>query len=247
MPKEKLKEADCFLKVPKLLFKQGMSPAEILIVSQILEFTSKGLPCYLTDAELALNIGASESTISRTIRDLANRGIVERETKMINGKRVRTLKADTSNLTPREVRKKLDHTVNLTVPSKQFDGTIQSNCRYPSQQIDRIKDNIKDKEEDNSIDKNESPKKLGGTKDLILVENQMVSAETGEVVTSLPQVVPHLDSFNRNQFLFIASHLDAKRGAAIGQGDYFDWDSGLQIYSGDKVIELKYKKEKFRF
>ena len=153
-------EQEYYLKIPKKYFKQGLSPTELLIVSQVMEFSNNEKPCYVTDAQMAENFGISEKTISRTLKDLEKRNIITRDTKVINGKKTRTLMADTNNLSPREKRADTDklsvtssdssygqidpsHTDNLSVP-------IQSNCPSPNGQIDLIKDKGKDNLKDNS-------------------------------------------------------------------------------------------------
>lgn len=159
-------EQEYYLKIPKKYFKQGLSPTEILIVSQVMEFSNNGKPCYITDAQMAENFGTSEKTISRTLKDLEKRDIITRDTKMINGKKTRTLMADTDKLSPREKRADTD---KLSITSSnssygQIDSshtdklsvTIQTNCPPPNGQIDLIKDKRKDNIKNNSIDKPES-------------------------------------------------------------------------------------------
>lgn len=125
-----------FLKVDKTLFKQGLSPLEILLIAQIAEFNNNTGDCFISDKTLADNFGVSESTISRTIKALETKGFIVRETRNTQkGKErhIRVVEPATCNLTVAEN----GASVKMTVAQ-------QANCNLRTQQNDIIKDNIKD-------------------------------------------------------------------------------------------------------
>ena len=63
-----------FLQLNKDLFKLDFNPTEMIIVSQVLEFQTKGLSCYMTNEQFAANLHVSASTVSRAISRLAAEG-----------------------------------------------------------------------------------------------------------------------------------------------------------------------------
>ena len=77
--------SNVFLKVDKDLFKLGLNPLEILIVSQIAEFQTNTGDCFISDRTLAENFCVSESTITRALKALESKGIISRETKSTRG------------------------------------------------------------------------------------------------------------------------------------------------------------------
>lgn len=131
-----------FLKVDKELFKTGLTPIEILLVSQIQEFQSNTGDCFISDKVLAENFGVSESTVSRALKGLEAKGYITRSTKNVRGGKERHLKVNPQPTTSKmpvdsgiQASKCLLSTSNLTVDNKQND---------------LIKDNLKDKEKDNN-------------------------------------------------------------------------------------------------
>ena len=131
-----------FLKVDKDLFGKGLSPIEILVLSQITEFNTNTGDCFISDKQLAEQFGVSESTISRTIKSLESNGYITRETKNVKGGKERHLFT----------------TVKMTVDSDEKKSTTvkmtdvqQSNLPLYNSQNDIIKDNnLKDNIKDNS-------------------------------------------------------------------------------------------------
>ena len=79
-----------FLMVSKDLFKLGLAPLEILILSQVMEYDRTTGDCFMSDKAFAEAFGVSESTVSRAIKSLVDvRGFIQKETKNIKGGRVR--------------------------------------------------------------------------------------------------------------------------------------------------------------
>lgn len=74
-----------FLMVNKDLFGCGLSPIEILITAQIMEYQRTTGDCFISDSTLADLFGVSSSTVSRALAALEKRGILYRETKNIKG------------------------------------------------------------------------------------------------------------------------------------------------------------------
>lgn len=80
-----------FLKVNKKYFDSGLKALDILILSQIEEFSSKDMRCTLKDEALSEMFGASPATVKRSILKLDRLGLVNRggETVTINGNPIR--------------------------------------------------------------------------------------------------------------------------------------------------------------
>ena len=81
-----------FLMVNKDLLGKGLSPIEILIMAQVMEFQKNKVICYLTDEQLAESLGVSKSTVSRALSKLCDeKRFIDRHTETIKSKQVRTL------------------------------------------------------------------------------------------------------------------------------------------------------------
>ena len=126
-----------FLKVDKNLFGKGLNPTELLIYSQIAEYNRNTGDCFISDKAMAEMFGVSESTISRAVKALENKGLIRRETKNVKGGKERHMYITSVNL-------KVD---GSTQPS----NCLLTNVNLPidNKQNDLIKDNIKEKEKDN--------------------------------------------------------------------------------------------------
>lgn len=73
-----------FLKVDKSLFNKGLNPTEMLLLAQITEFITNTGDCFISDSKLAENFCISESTISRALKSLEDKGYIKRITKSTN-------------------------------------------------------------------------------------------------------------------------------------------------------------------
>lgn len=136
---------DKFLKVNKDLFGIGLSPIEILIVSQVLEYQTKGMECFESDASFAADFGMSESTVSRAIGALKKRGILTADTRNVQRGKIRYLNVKTSVID--EIHKRQNDSCENSgqeVPKTQIASCGNVNLPISNKQNDSIKDNIKD-------------------------------------------------------------------------------------------------------
>lgn len=141
-----------FWRVYKDLSKvQGIdSSLEMLIVAQVLEWESNNRECFESDASMAEHFRASESTVSRAIKKLVDKGLLTKTLKNTQTGRIRILKSCPAKLAimrPETQKNKLNSgkpqssnclddispeesqqanclsaTVNLTVPKQQNDS-----------------------------------------------------------------------------------------------------------------------------
>lgn len=100
-----------------------------------MEFQTNTKNCFISDDVLAENFGVSKSTISRSMKELENKGFITRDTKNVKGGKERHIAVNIDN-----IEKTLQQSnclltkVNLTIDNRQNDSIK-----------DKIKDNIKDK------------------------------------------------------------------------------------------------------
>lgn len=139
-----------FLKVNKDLFKLSLTPIEILILAQVMEYDTNTGKCFISDAAMAEAFGVSTKTISRSVANLESKGFIKRDTKYIKGGRERTI---APNITAIELALTKD---NLSVVDNSQEDVQQTICLLTTDNLslvqgqnDLIKDNIKDKEKDN--------------------------------------------------------------------------------------------------
>ena len=131
-----------FMKVNKDLFKLGLNPVEILLISQVMEFQVNKTECYMTDAQFAENFGVSSKTISRALERLENElHFITRTTKTVASRRMRTI---TFNQV--EIEKKLSNGQNdcLEEVKQTICPSETDKMSISDRQNDLIKDNIKD-------------------------------------------------------------------------------------------------------
>lgn len=108
--------ANLFLKVDKRFFFLGIDPLGILILSQIDEYTSKGMTCFISNEQLAKQFGSSLSTVKRIIANLEKMEYLNRDTKNTNqGKeRFLTLNQETIEKTYAKAQSELCQSARLT-------------------------------------------------------------------------------------------------------------------------------------
>jgi predicted transcriptional regulator len=134
--------ANNFLKVEKSLFGSGLSPIEILVLSQIMEFDRNTGDCFISNAVMAKNFGVSEKTVSRAVASLEEKGLISRNTRNIQKGKERhiILTKDKMTLVNENEKSTKD---KLSLAEK-------TNCPLRNGQNDPIKDNNKNiKEKDN--------------------------------------------------------------------------------------------------
>lgn len=129
----------------------GLTPVEILIVAQIMEFQTKNKECFISDDVMSENFGVSKSTISRAVSALEKKGILTRQTKNVQRGKERHLYISTSGL--EAYRKSQNEScestnVKMTTCKSQNDSCGNSKLTFSKKQNESIKDNLKDKEKE---------------------------------------------------------------------------------------------------
>lgn len=143
-----------FLQVNKNLFGSGLSPIEMLVLSQIEEFDRNTGDCFISNATMAKNFNVSEKTIARTLDSLEDRGLIIRNTKNCQKGKERhiTLAKDKMTLAD-ETKESAKDKMTLAEQTK---------CPLRKGQNDTIKDNTnKIREKDNIGFDEESLASLG--------------------------------------------------------------------------------------
>lgn len=139
-----------FLKVDKDFFKLGLTPIEILVLSQIVEFNTNTGVCFMSDDVLAKNFGVSAKTISRSLKSLEDKGFIKRETKNIKGGKERILTINESAINAALTTDNLSVVDEKESSQRTICPLTTDNLSFVNGQNDLIKDNIID----NTIDKN---------------------------------------------------------------------------------------------
>lgn len=157
-----------FLKVNKDLFKLGLNPTEILILSQVMEFNTNTGDCFMSNKVFAEMLGVSESTVKREMDKLENLGFIKRETKNVQKGKERHIK-----LNLEKIEEKLASVKMNLVKENEKSTSIKMNlaegskCPLRQEQNEPIKDNVKD----NSI-KDNSNEMIQPTVEVISLQNQ---------------------------------------------------------------------------
>lgn len=135
-----------FLAVNKAYFGLGLKSIDILIISQIEEFSRNGCKCYLTNKQFADMFGESESTIKRALDKLEELKIIKRDTTFVEGNG----RANKQRVITINDRKKWKI---QNEPSKEMEGSNVDNGRFKSEEWkvhnEPIKDNLKDNLKEN--------------------------------------------------------------------------------------------------
>ena len=77
---------ELFLQVNKTYLNQGLKPIEILILSQIEEYTRNGCECYVTNKQFAALFGVTEKTVATTLDKLEAALYISRDTAVVSNK-----------------------------------------------------------------------------------------------------------------------------------------------------------------
>lgn len=126
-----------FLKVYKSLKELKLSPTELLIYCQIIEFINNTGTCYMTDAQFAGEYNIGTTTVQRAIQSLENKKLIKRYTTTQASKRVRllTLYDETDKMTvsaPPERTKTV-----VSIPSETI-KTVVSESAETTKMIDSL-------------------------------------------------------------------------------------------------------------
>lgn len=137
-----------FLKVYKDLFKLGLNPTELMVLSQIIEFQVNTNDCFISNEALAEMFNVSVKTISRALTVLEGRGFITRNTKNIKGGRDRRMTANFDVIKNELTKDKL----TLDDSQRSKCPLTRDNLSIDKGQNDPIKDNsINKKEKDNFV------------------------------------------------------------------------------------------------
>jgi len=153
-----------FLKVNKDLFNLELSPIELLVLAQVMEFDTNTNNCFITDEQLAKQFNVSTKTISRSMKSLEEKGYIKRDTKSKKGGKSRTIeflkhnidKALTKDKMSLEEKEEEFRKDNLSLDNGQNDFSTTDKLSFDNGQNDLIKDNIKDKEKEKIKDNKEN-------------------------------------------------------------------------------------------
>ena len=158
-----------FLKVNKDFFKLGLNPTEILVLAQVMEYSTNTNNCFMSDKAFAELFGVSDKTISRALKVLEDKGFIKRETKNIKGGKERHIHIQVDKI---EQALSKDNLSVVESDDKNSQGTkcllSKDNLSVVKGQNDLIKENIKDNIKDNSMDVPEE-EELGSFKNPIIV------------------------------------------------------------------------------
>lgn len=184
-----------FLKIDKRFFQiKELSLEEIIILSQIIEFSNNNRPCYMTNDQFAEITRSSSATVDRKLRKMEQLKIIERKTDRSTGKGIRTIEINQLNLSallnktsPQNADiKKSSPQNDVMVSSPQNEANLTSFCYEPSHQNDIIKDNIKDKIKDNITAGllRDSSSKVEAIQDKVCEKAQQVAPSLGTSVSA---------------------------------------------------------------
>lgn len=166
-----------FLKVNKDLFGIGLSPIEILIVAQVLEYQTKNMDCFISDESFANDFGVSQSTISRAISGLKKKNILAADVKNTQKGKLRYLTVLTAEIEERAKRQN-DSCENedSSLPNSQIDSCGNVNLPISNKQNDSIKDKLKD----NTIKDNSTMDHPKGKVELVCEMMKNSTSSSGE-------------------------------------------------------------------
>lgn len=131
---------DKFLKVNKDLLGIGLAPIEILIISQVLEFQTKDMDCFVSNETFAKDYNVSQSTISRAITTLKNKGFLNSVEKRTRQGTTRYLTVNIGKIEEVSTKQNDDSIEDSTC---HFAQSALSNLTNSTKQNDLVKDNIK--------------------------------------------------------------------------------------------------------
>lgn len=74
-----------FLAINKEYFGKGLNAIDLLILSQVEEFTRNNCICYMTDEQLMHITGAKIAAVRASLKRLEDKNIIVRDTKLVTG------------------------------------------------------------------------------------------------------------------------------------------------------------------
>lgn len=170
-----------FLKIDKRFFQiKELSLEEIIILSQIIEFSNNNRPCYMTNDQFAEITRSSSATVDRKLRKMEQLKIIERKTDGSTGKGIRTIEINQLNLSA--LLNKTSPQNDVMVSSPQNEANLTSFCYEPSHQNDIIKDKIKDNITAGLL--RDSSSKVEAIQDKVCEKAQQVAPSLGTSVSA---------------------------------------------------------------
>ena len=151
-----------FLQVNKDYMGLGLKSIDLLIISQVEEFTRNGNQCYVTNKQFSDMFGESESSIKRAIDKLVKADIIHRDTVFVQGNG-RANKQRVLNINSRkkwkvqneptitECKVQNDLTKEMEGSNFEMEGSKSDNGRFKNGQWKGQNDPIKDNKNINKI------------------------------------------------------------------------------------------------
>lgn len=150
------KTNNVFLAVNKDYFGLGLKSIDILIISQIEEFSKNNCKCFITNEQFSAMFGESVSTIKRTLDRLDELKIIKRDTSYIkgNGKanKQRVLSINNRSKWKVQIKPTNENCKVHNEPNKEMEGSNINNGRFKSEEWKVHNEPIKEKEKDNKKD-----------------------------------------------------------------------------------------------
>lgn len=143
------KKIDTFLKINKKYLALGLKSIDILIISQIEEFSRNKCECYMTNEQISALFGESESTIKRSLDKLESMNIISRDTKFIKGNGKGTKQRILSLNERKHWMVHSEPSSECKVQSQEMEGPKDDDGRFKNQECKVHNDPIKDKEKEN--------------------------------------------------------------------------------------------------
>lgn len=174
-----------FLQVNKDYFQLGLNPTGILLLAQIAEYNRTTGDFFMSDKVLAEQFGVSESTVKRELKKLEEEfGFITRETKNVRGGRERHIKININKIEEKlaSVKMSLDECEKV-----ELDDSQGSKCTLSSVKMNLVKGQI-DTIKDNIINKNEEEKICGLDTSLASLGRVSIPYQSGQEEEEYPQV-----------------------------------------------------------
>lgn len=140
---------DTFLKINKKYLALGLKSIDILIISQIEEFSRNKCECYMTNEQLSVLFGESGSTIKRSLDKLESMNIISRDTKFIRGNGKGTKQRILSLNGRKHWMVQNEPSSECKVQIQEMEGSKDDDGRFKNQECKVHNDPIKDKEKEN--------------------------------------------------------------------------------------------------